>query len=258
MDLLPPPSPRPLGCHFETPQAISSGSASRIPFRCSGIALRVEALVQMAQDLLRRPPWVDCLGSRRDGGLQANAADQALLTLDAALQLHDPANERLGTRWAAGDVDVDRKDLVDPVDLGVAPCEDATRHGAVAHGDEVLRLGHLPVEAHHRGCHLLRQRARDDHDVGLTWRGTDHLRAEARDVEFGRGHRYEFDKAAGEPEAERPEAVAPCPVEKRVDGADEYVRSGPEAVVADRVCCRFGLGFLHRRAHIWSLHRLLY
>ena len=67
--------------------------------------------------------------------------------LDALLQLHDPVEQRLGPRGAAGDVDVHRDHLVDPLEDVVAlPPVGTTVVGAGAHRDHVLRLGHLLIE----------------------------------------------------------------------------------------------------------------
>ena len=73
----------------------------------------------------------------------------------------------------------------------------ATADGAGAHGDHVFGLGHLVVETHDLGRHLLGDRAGNDHQVGLSGRGTEDFGAEPADVPFGHAGGDHLDGTAG-------------------------------------------------------------
>ena len=79
---------------------------------------------------------------------------------------HDPVDQLLGRRRAAGHVDVDRDDLVDPL-RDVVRAVEAARGGADAHRDDPLGLGHLVVDLAQDGRHLVGDRAGDDQQVRL-------------------------------------------------------------------------------------------
>src|SRR5213083_2166245 len=83
---------------------------------------------------------------------------------DLVLELHEPVDDRLGTRRTAGYVDVDRDDRVDPLHGGVVVVE-AARARADAEGDDPLRLGHLVVDALEHRRHLVADRADDEEHV---------------------------------------------------------------------------------------------
>src|SRR5688572_30000151 len=64
------------------------------------------------------------------------------------LQLHDAVNERLGTRRAPGDIDIDRHHLIDTLDDGVVVEHTADRRTG-PHRDDPLGIGHLVVDPAH-------------------------------------------------------------------------------------------------------------
>ena len=113
--------------------------------------------------------------------------------------------------------------FVDAGDDVVALFEGPAGGGAGAHGQHILRLGHLVVEAHDVGHHLLGDRARDEHQIGLAGRGADDLHAEAAQVKAGGHHRHQLDGAAGQAERHRPHRAHPSPVIDVVDGGQEDV-----------------------------------
>ena len=168
----------------------------------------------VALDLVAIPGGEALLVQERD--LQPLAVD-LLLEHDQAVQ------EGLRRRRAAGDVDVDREVLVDARDDVVAFLERAAAGGAGAHRDHVLRLGHLVVEPGDHRHHRLGDGARDDHQVGLARRAAEDLGAEPRDVEPARRRADHLDRAAGQPEAQRPERRPPAPVVDRVDDPQQLV-----------------------------------
>src|SRR3954452_12996142 len=138
---------------------------------------------------------------------------------DLRAQLQDAVDERLGAGWAAGDMDVDRHELVGRDDRVVV--EDAHRARAGAHRERVLRLEHLVVDAPDDRGHLDADAARQDDHVGLARGGAERLEAEARDVQARGDDRHHLDRAAGEAERQREDRVAATPrdglVERRRD-----------------------------------------
>src|ERR1700746_1072113 len=141
---------------------------------------------------------------------------------DLSLQLGEAVEDRLRPRRAAGDVDVDRQELVGALEDGVVG-EHPTRGGAGAHRHHPLQLQHLVVEAADDRRHFHRDPARENHQVGLSRRGASRLGAEAGDVVPRRDgrHRYPLDCAAGEAEGERKDRVRPRHVERFLEGGGE-------------------------------------
>ena len=154
-----------------------------------------------------RPPayraWICAAGQRLAG--------------DLLLEPDDPLEQRLGARRAPGDVDVDRDDRVDALGDAVGVPVGPAGVAAGAERDDVLRLGHLVVEAAYRRRHLVGHRAGHDHEVGLPGTGREGDDAEPDEVVPGHRRGDELDRAAGQPEVEDPEAVAAAPVEDHLD-----------------------------------------
>src|SRR5579859_6754253 len=82
----------------------------------------------------------------RNGGPDGPLRPVAAAVLDELLELHHAVDEALRPRRAAGDIDVDRHDPVDPLDRRVAPLVATAGARAVAHRDAPLRLRHLLPE----------------------------------------------------------------------------------------------------------------
>ena len=120
----------------------------------------------------------------------------ALAALDALLQHHQAVEHLLGPRRAAGDVDVDRHDLVGARHGRVVLVEAAGR-GAHAERDDPLRLAHLIVDAAQGRALALGDGADDDQQVGLAGREARELGAEAGDVVLRRRDGHELHAAAG-------------------------------------------------------------
>ena len=135
--------------------------------------------------------------------------------------------QRLRPGRAAGHVHVDRDDLVDALGHRVRVPVRAAAVGARAERDHVLRLGHLVVEPLDRRGHLVGDRAGDDHQVGLARAVRERDHAEPDEVVPAHAGGDELDRAAGQPEVEHPQRVAPSPVQHEPDRA-------PRALLADR------------------------
>jgi len=144
---------------------------------------------------------------------------------DFFLQQHQPLHERLRPGGAAGYIDIHRDDLVHPLHHAVDVVH-APGVGAAPHGDHPARLGHLLVEAEDGGCHLLEDRAGDDHQVSLPRRAAQHLGTEAGDVVAGGERSHHLHETAGEPEKHRPERIRPPPVDQVIQVGQEYVVGG--------------------------------
>ena len=150
------------------------------------------------------PPSARRLGG--DGDLAV-----PLAALDPLLQQDEPVEHLLGPRRAAGDVDVDRHDLIGARHGRVVLVEAAGR-GADAEGHDPLRLAHLIVDAAQRRPLPLGDRPDDDQKVGLARREARELGAEARDVVLRRRHRHELHAAAGGDERVLKQRELPRPV----------------------------------------------
>ena len=132
-----------------------------------------------------------------------------------------------------GHVHVDRDDLVDALRDRVRVPVGAAAVRARAHRDDVLRVGHLLVEALDRGRHLVGDRARDHDEVGLARARRERDHAEAHHVVAGAGERgAHLDRAAREAPLEHPQRVLAAVVEEpgerlgRFAGADQaHLRS---------------------------------
>src|SRR3954462_8685787 len=85
-----------------------------------------------------------------DDNRLTSPAGLGVFVLDALLEQHDALEQRLGTGRAAGDVHVDGHDLVAALRDRVAVPVGPAAVGAAAHGDDVLRVGDLLVEAAQR------------------------------------------------------------------------------------------------------------
>ena len=88
--------------------------------------------------------------------------------------LQDAVEQCLGRRWTAGNIHVDRHDTVATAHDRVRVVVVAPAIGTGAHRDHPARLGHLVVHLAQGRGHLVAQRPRHDHHVGLarTWDGT--------------------------------------------------------------------------------------
>ena len=125
---------------------------------------------------------------------------------------------------AARHVHVDRDELVDALGHGVGVPVWAAAVGARAEADDVLGLGHLVVQALDRGCHLVGDRARHHHEVGLPRPVGERDHAQPDEVVAAHRCCDELDGAARQPEVEHPEGVPPAPVEDVPDRFAQYAR----------------------------------
>jgi hypothetical protein len=144
------------------------------------------------------------------------------------LQLENTEHECFSGGWAAGHVDIDRHNAVASSDDTVAVVVVAATVGAATHGDDPSGLGHLIVDLAQSGCHLVGEGAGDNHDVGLTGRGTEN-NSHAILIVTGSGKVHHLNSAAGETEGHGPERALARPV-------CDLVKGGAVSHVRTRTC----------------------
>ena len=136
--------------------------------------------------------------------------------LDLVLQIENGADELLGARWAAWDVDIDRDKAIDALHHGVG-IEDTAAAGACTHRDAPLGFGHLQPDALHDWQHLHYDATGHDHQIALSRCESHDFAAEARQVMSASRCTHQFDTAASGGERHGPQAVRTRPVGGRVD-----------------------------------------
>lgn len=133
------------------------------------------------------------------------------------LQLENTKHERLGGGRATRHVNVNRHNPVATPRNTVAVVVVTTAVRARTHGDDPAWVGHLIVDLAQSWRHLVRERAGDDHDIGLTGRGAEND-SHAILVVAWCGEMHHFNGAAGETEGHGPEGALACPVGDLVEG----------------------------------------
>ena len=133
------------------------------------------------------------------------------------LQLKDAVHQRLARRRTPRDVDIHGHNPIatprDTVAVMIIPAPVR----AAAHADDPAGVGHLVVHLAEGGGHFVRQRAGDDHDVGLAGGGAEDYAQAVLIVAWG-GEVHHFDGAAGEAEGHGPEGALAGPVGDLVHG----------------------------------------
>src|SRR5262249_41652555 len=133
--------------------------------------------------------------------------------LNLVLQQHQAVEHLLGPRRAAGNIDVDRNDLIGARYRRVVLIETAGRC-ADAERDDPFGFGHLLVDAGQHRRRALGDGADDAQEMGLPWRETRKLGAEASDVVLRAGGGHELHAAAGSHERILEERVLTRPVDR--------------------------------------------
>src|SRR5688572_3360822 len=88
-----------------------------------------------------------------DCGAWERVWGRLLPTSNLFLHLHNAINQRFRARWTSSDVDVDRANLIDPLQHAIGAIH-PTRRGTRAHREDPLGIGHLIVDLAHRWSHL--------------------------------------------------------------------------------------------------------
>ena len=110
----------------------------------------------------------------------------------------------VGRGRTAWDVDIDWYDAITASGDAVGVVVVASSVGAASHADDPSWLGHLIIDLSQCGSHLVRKRARHDHNVALPWGGSEDDPQSVLVVPRGR-QVHHFDGAAGESEGHGPQ-----------------------------------------------------
>lgn len=128
---------------------------------------------------------------------------QSLHALDLLLELENSVEERLGSRRTSGNVNIYWDDSVASADYRIRVVVVTATVGAASHRDDPARLGHLIVDFTKSWSHLVRERAGDNDNIGLSWRGTEDDTVSIHVVSRG-GDVHHLDGAASKTERQRP------------------------------------------------------
>src|SRR2546422_6273785 len=152
----------------------------------------------------------------------------AALRLDLRAELQEPVDQGLRAHGTPGDEDVRRDERVRALDDAVRIVVGTAADRALPHRDDPLRLRHLFVQAADRRAELQGDRPVQEEDVDLAG-GRTVDDAEPLRVVPRVARRRHLDRAAHDPEVERPRAVPLGPVQELVDDAlhDQLARAGP-------------------------------
>ncbi len=145
-----------------------------------------------------------------------------MLAHDFFLEFHQAVEESLGAGRATGNINIDRDEVINALQNGVATIHAAGRR-AGTHGDAPFRLRHLIPDPLHGERHFVSDGSCHDHHIALARRKSHHLGAETRDVVARRRSRHQLDGAASEPHRHWPERVAPHPIDRGVHLREDNV-----------------------------------
>jgi len=181
--------------------------------RCKAAGSRPQSQVRPAKSARPKPP----IHPKQPNNSLTIPHPRNLGIPHLPLQLKNPIHQRLRRRRTPGHVNINRHNPIAPPDNTIRIMVVPSAVGTRAHGNHPPRLRHLIVHLSQRGRHLVGQRARDDHHVGLTRRGTEDDAQSVLIVARG-GEVHHFDGAAGEAEGHGPEGGLTAPVGDLVEG----------------------------------------
>jgi hypothetical protein len=154
------------------------------------------------------------------------------------LQLEDTVHERLSGGWAARHVDIYGYNAVTTSCDRVAVVVVSSSICATTHRNNPSWIGHLIIDLSQGGCHLVCEGSGNNHDVGLSGRGTENDTETILIVSWS-GQVHHLDSAARETESHGPERAL----------------SGPVGYLVERCQCILHstlLSFLTRQGHLYS------
>ena len=135
------------------------------------------------------------------------------------LELENSVHERLSSGRASRDVNVNGHDPVTSSCDRVAVVVVSSSVRAATHGDDPAGVRHLIVNLAQSRSHLVCKGSSDNHDIGLTGRGTENNTETILIVSWG-GQVHHLDGAAGKTEGHGPEGALTRPV-------GDLIKSGP-------------------------------
>jgi len=152
-----------------------------------------------------------CIVMRTTASLLPMPHPRDLLSSHLLLQLENPIKQSLSGRRATGNIDVYGQDAVDATKNTVTVMVVAAPIGTAAHTDYPFGVWHLVVTQSNSRSHLVGDSAGNDHNVGLTRRGS---KDDAQTVLVVSRHRamHHLNAATCQGEGERPYGALSCPV----------------------------------------------
>ena len=121
---------------------------------------------------------------------------EELLNLNLTLELHHTIKYGLWTWRTSRNIHVYRNNLRNTAYHVVRVLERTARDSATTYSYNILRLSHLVVQTLEDRSHLVGDGTGTHYEVGLTWRVTCYLEAEAREVVAGATHCHKLDTTA--------------------------------------------------------------
>lgn len=120
------------------------------------------------------------------------------------LQLEHTIHQGLGSWWAPWHVNINWNQSVTSSNNRVRIMVVATTVGARSHRDDPSWVWHLVIHLPQRRSHLVGDSAGDNHDIGLTRRGSENNTQSILIVSWG-GDVHHLDGTASQTESDRPE-----------------------------------------------------
>src|SRR5437899_8020906 len=156
--------------------------------------------------------------ARADESALLRAHPAGSFRLDLRAQLEEAVDECLRTDETAGDEDVRGDERIRALDYRVRIVVRTAADRALPHRDDPFRFRHLLVQPAHGGAKLQGDRAVQEEDVALPWGRAVNDPEPLDVVPRIRGRRH-LDRAAHDPEVQRPGGVPFRPVEELPDKA---------------------------------------
>ena len=155
------------------------------------------------------------------------AGFECRLGVEKLLDLDDRVQQGLRPRWTAGDVDIDRDDLVDPLQRRIIVIKPAAAR-ARSHAYDPAGFGHLVVDLFEDGGLFHRHGTGHDEQVSVPGGEAEHFGTETGDIVAAGRRGHEFDRAACRTENKGPQGGLAPPVDHRIhagrdDGIAEHV-----------------------------------
>src|SRR4051812_507593 len=166
-----------------------------------------DSFVVRGFDIMLAKSWERILTRNTFVGMARLVWTKQRIAIDLALQSHKRMQERFRSRRTTGNMNIHRKEAINPLQHIVPLFERTAGDSASAHRNHVFRLRHLVVEPHHLRGHFLGHGAGHNHEIGLTRGGPENLGAEPGEIVTGHRGRNHLDGAAREAKLERPDRI---------------------------------------------------
>jgi len=132
------------------------------------------------------------------------------------LQLENAVHESLRCWWAPWHVNIHWHNPVAPSRNRITVMIVSTSICARAHRNNPSRIWHLIVNLSQSRCHFVGQCSSNNHDIRLSWRGTENDSESVLIVSWC-GEMHHFNGAACETESHRPQGTLSCPIRDLIE-----------------------------------------